>query len=194
MKPLLLATTNKGKILEFRDLLAPHFDCVPSDSRAPEVVEDGTTYHQNAEKKARAFFSIYQIPVLSDDSGLEIDALGGAPGLYSARFGGEAISWPERWNFMYSKLKGIKESLWTARFRSVLCYFDGQKAIFFEGTVEGRILPAPLGQKGFGYDPVFYSSELKKGFGEATTDEKAFVSHRARAAKLFLDWAMKNVP
>lgn len=192
MKSLLIATSNPGKITEFNSLLGTHFECVAADQRAPDVEEDGTNYFENAEKKARAFFGVYQTPVLSDDSGLEVDALKGAPGLYSARYGGTELSWPKRWSFLYSQIPADAPKPWTARFRAVLCYFDGKKAHFFESTVDGWICSQAKGEKGFGYDPIFFSSELKKTFGEATAEEKGRVSHRARAAKLFLDWTSKN--
>lgn len=193
MKPLLIATSNQGKIAELKALLGGEFLCESADPRAPEVVEDGRTYCENAEKKARAFFSVYQLPVLSDDSGLEIDALNGEPGLYSARFGGVALSWPDRWKYVLSALQDVAEPFWTARFRAVLCYFDGKKAHFFEGLTEGRIVAQPKGENGFGYDPIFYSTELGKTFGEASETEKSQVSHRARAAQHFLQWSLKNV-
>lgn len=193
MKPLLIATTNPGKVSEFQELLGGRFHCQSADHRAPTVIEDGKNYRENAEKKARGFFSVYQIPVLSDDSGIEIDALNGEPGLYSARFGGEQKKWPERWQYTYDRLKGVPQEKWTARFRSVLCYFDGKTVQFFEGVTEGRVCPTPKGDKGFGYDPIFYSFDLQKTFGEASPSEKESASHRARAAHLFLTWFHKNV-
>lgn len=153
------------------------------------VLENGETYHENAEKKARAFYKVYRLPVLSDDSGLEVDALGGDPGACSARYGGEKISWEQRWNALYSKLASSPPSAWTARFLCVLCYYDGGKAVrFFEGKTAGVISPRPRGERGFGYDPIFYSPELGKTFGEASFDEKQNVSHRARAVSAFLEW------
>ncbi len=186
---ILLATSNSGKIREMKSLLGSQFICrVPSEfkAKAPDVEEDGTTYSANAEKKARAFYAVYQIPVLSDDSGLEVDALSGAPGVISARYGGEKISWPERWAYLHRALAPHPVSQWTACFRCVLCYFTGtEPPRFFEGVCEGRILEKPLGAEGFGYDPLFYSTDLQKGFGVATESEKAKVSHRARACAEF---------
>lgn len=198
MTPLLVATQNKGKIREFSQLLRPDFHCVsfldaPYNRKAiPDVDETGTTYQENAQLKALAYFDLFQVPLLTDDSGLEVDALGGEPGVFSARYGGTGISWPERWDFLTRHLKSHPSDEWTARFRSVLCYvgFD-RKPRFFEGIVEGRIISVPSGTSGFGYDPIFYSTELKKTFGEATDEEKASVSHRARAVAAFLQ-AMKS--
>ncbi|MFM8758510.1 MAG: non-canonical purine NTP pyrophosphatase, partial [Methylophilaceae bacterium] len=96
MTPILIATQNPGKLREFESLLTSQLNPLAPDDRSPQVVEDGVTYHENALKKAKAFYEVYKIPVLSDDSGLEIDVLSGAPGIWSARFGGENISWAER--------------------------------------------------------------------------------------------------
>lgn len=157
------------------------------------MLEDGKTYQENAEKKARAFWEVYRTPVLADDSGLEIDILNGEPGLFSARFGGENLKWNERWDYLYGRLAGFSQA-WNARFRAVLCYFSPTSGVkFFEGVTEGRISSEPRGRNGFGYDPVFYSTELQKTFGEATDAEKANVSHRARASQEFLRWAEKNL-
>ncbi len=169
-------------------LLGARFECVPAVN-PPDVVEDGHTYYENALKKAIAFQKVYGVPVLADDSGLELDPLDGAPGVFSARFGGEKISWPDRWKHMYEKLAPFPRDRWTARFRAVLCYYDGKSVpVFFEGTTEGRIHPGPAGEKGFGYDPIFFSTALGRTFGEAPSADKDRVSHRAVAARKFLEW------
>lgn len=193
MTPLLIATQNSGKLKEFESLLSPSIRCIRADHQAPQVEEDGKTYAENALKKAKAFQSVYQLPVLSDDSGLEIDVLKGAPGIWSARFGGEKISWKERFQKLYELLAPYSENEWTARFRCVLCLLlPNQEPIYFEGLCEGRIDHSPLGEQGFGYDPIFYSLILKKSLGEATPAEKAQVSHRAEAVRALLDWIKKN--
>lgn len=193
MPALRIATQNLGKLREFQQLLLPHFHCIAADTRAPQVIEDGMTYPENAFKKAKAFFTVYQAPVLADDSGLEIDVLAGEPGVLSARFGGETISWDERFQILYKRLAPFSEKDWTARFRCVLCLFWGQKEpLFFEGVTEGRIQKVPKGTRGFGYDPIFFSTDLQKTFSEASDDEKAQVSHRGRAVRLLLNWFQKN--
>ncbi|NBX77283.1 MAG: RdgB/HAM1 family non-canonical purine NTP pyrophosphatase [Proteobacteria bacterium] len=193
MNSVLIATQNLGKLKEFQNLLAPLFKCLPSDHRAPEVDENGTTYRENAFKKAKAYAEIYQVPVLSDDSGLEIDVLHGAPGLWSARFGGAGISWTERFQKLYAQLAPFPAEQWSARFRCVLCFLiPHQEPFYFEGVCEGRIDQNPQGSGGFGYDPIFYSSQLGKSLGEATSAEKAQVSHRAQAVQALLEWAKKN--
>lgn len=192
MKPLLIATTNLGKLHEFHGLLSDIFTITSLDKKAPKVIEDGKTYQANAEKKAKEYFRHYQVPILTDDSGLEVDALGGRPGVDSAIFGGEKLEWPERWNHLYQELAKQPLKDWTARFRCVLCYYDGKASHFFEGTTEGSISKTPVGLLGFGYDPLFYSRELKKSFGDATKEEKSQVSHRGRATLAFRNWAVKQ--
>lgn len=194
MKNLLIATSNLGKFKEFESLLSPVFVCEPLPPKTPAPIEDGNTYRENAKKKAEAYFTIFRKPVLADDSGLEVDALGGAPGVDSADFGGEQISWQQRWDYLYQQLKKVEATQSPARFRCVLCYFDGiDKPHFFEATTEGYIASSPSGNQGFGYDPIFYSTDLLKTLGEASSAEKGRISHRARATQRFLDWFNNNV-
>jgi XTP/dITP diphosphohydrolase len=190
---LLLASTNAGKVKEFKYLLGHGVKAVaPWDpqfngKQAPTVIEDGNSYFEHALKKAWAFYEVFKIPVLADDSGLEVDLLQGRPGVHSATYWGEKLSWLERWKKLYSELGSEPKEKWTARFRCVLCYYDGKNVPqFFEGTVEGMILPEPSGENGFGYDPIFYCNLLKKSFGQAELAEKALVSHRAKAISEFL--------
>jgi len=193
LKSLLVATSNSGKLKEFNGLLNSKFICESLPPQTPVVVEDGKTYCENALKKAKGYFEVFRKPILSDDSGLEIDVLKGAPGVDSAIYGGEDLAWPERWKFLYDELDKVKAIKPTARFRCVLCYYDGvNSAQFFEATTEGHISTHPKGNQGFGYDPIFYSSELEKTLGEATAEEKAKVSHRARAVRKFLSWINNN--
>jgi XTP/dITP diphosphohydrolase len=191
---ILLASTNQGKIAEFQKLvgklpiIAPH-DASLAHKTVPTVIEDGETYFENALKKAIAFHNTYGMPVLTDDSGLEVDALNGVPGVHSAYYGGKDLTWPQRWQHLYAALAKVPQHRWTARFRCVLCFYEGKRVpYFFQGTVEGRISPAPAGKQGFGYDPIFYSNELGLTFGEASTEEKDGLSHRAEAVKAFLAW------
>ncbi len=192
MSSLVIATENPGKLAEFRRLLKPAFDCVglkEKEASYAGIDESGNTYFENALKKAVECFQKQKLPVLADDSGLEVDALGGLPGVHSARFGGQNLKWPERWRLLLQRMG--ENPVRTARFRSCLCYWDGKGVpTFFEGTVEGSIVPIPTGQGGFGYDPIFFCGELGKTFGEANDDEKDRVSHRAKACRQFLDWAL----
>lgn len=199
MTRFLIATSNKDKISEISQFLTSEkldlsVTC-PSDFpdlQIPDVVEDGDTYHANALKKAEAFAKTYQTAVLSDDSGIEIDGLNGGPGIYSARFGGEDISWPERWEAVWRALDGKEPGGWLARFRCVLCLVGSGEPVYFEGVTEGRILKAPEGENGFGYDPIFHSSDLDKSFGIATAQEKQSVSHRGRALQEFASWLSRQ--
>jgi len=177
--PLLIGTGNPGKFREFSAALSFHFECSPLPKDSPPAEEDAETYKENALKKARHYFS--GIPILTDDSGLEVDYLKGEPGVHSARYFG-TIPWPERWALL---LKSCPPGKRTARFRSVLCYFDGGKPRFYEGVVEGEVVD-PRGGHGFGYDPIFFCPALSKTFGEATDQEKSLLSHRAIALKAFL--------
>lgn len=185
---VLLATENLGKLKEFQELFGERITCLSAAGKPPlQIVEDGETYYENALKKAMGFYKAFGVPVLSDDSGLEVDALKGAPGVFSARFGGD-VAWPDRWRLLHQKLAPFPKEAWQARFRCVLCYYDGTKPpVFFEGVAEGRIDEA-RGEKGFGYDPIFHSADLKKSFGEASAAEKHRYSHRAVAAREFLAW------
>ena len=204
LRPLLLATTNAGKATEFRRLVGGRFLvrtldelAGSADSNPPEVEETGESYYENALKKALRYFAWAKtvaakdgaapLPVLADDSGIELDALGGLPGVYSARFGGEDLSWPARWQHLQDELQTTGPGPWPARFRCVLCYYDGvHPPVFFEGTTEGSVIPAAKGTAGFGYDPIFYSDGLGATFGEASDEKKDAVSHRARALSAFV--------
>ena len=129
---------------------------------------------------------------LADDSGLEVNALGGAPGLYSARFGGD-LSPSGRVDYLLEKLRNVPQGERGARFVCSLALVSSEGEVStFEGTCEGEILLAPSGQSGFGYDPVFYSHDLEKGFAEATREEKRRVSHRGRAVEGLLEWAKRE--
>ena len=195
---LLLASSNRGKLREFEPFLADKVELIsPSDPSfagkvAPDVVEDGTTYFENALKKALQYYAVFKTPVLSDDSGLEVDGLDGEPGVFSARYGGESLSWSERWDKLHRALAPFPKDRWTARFRCILCYYRGEGTVpvFFFGTVEGQILPRPRGEKGFGYDPIFFCPQIGKAFGEAMPSEKELVSHRSRAIHQFLSSGM----
>jgi non-canonical purine NTP pyrophosphatase (RdgB/HAM1 family) len=189
---ILLGTQNLGKVQELRSLLAPEFEVIGLGDLGislPSVEERGTTYFENALTKAVAYQKLTGDPVVADDSGLEVDALGGAPGVYSADYGGVGISWADRWSHLWAELKAFPETTWTARFRCVLCYLaPGEVPVFFQGVTHGRVLPMAQGTEGFGYDPVIFSDALGKSFGEATHVEKNRVSHRAIAFQQLRLW------
>jgi XTP/dITP diphosphohydrolase len=187
-RPLVFATRNKGKLVELRELLAGvqvlSIDEVGKD--IPEVVEDADTFAGNAAKKAREVSAATGLPALADDSGLEVDALGGAPGVYSARYAGEPHSDSANNAKLLEALSGVADR--RARFRAVLALADvsgplGADIITADGTCEGTILTAPRGTGGFGYDPLFFAPELGMTFAEAGVGSKSELSHRARAMR-----------
>lgn len=189
-----MGTQNAGKLVELKALLGDLFAVQGLPGDAPEVVEDGTTYRENAFKKAQAYARRYGLPTLADDSGLEVDALLGAPGLYSARFGGTDLTWPQRWTHLTDALKKISPGPWPSRFRCVLCFFDGNTAHYFEGVCEGAVIAEPKGAGGFGYDPIVTIAALGKTFAEASATDKNRVSHRALALAALRRWLLAHPP
>ncbi len=189
MRSLLLATTNPHKIEEFRAIftdlpfqLLSLADVKLSDM---DVEETGTTFQQNAELKALAYANASNMLVLADDSGIEIDALDGAPGVYSARFLGVETSYPERFRVILERLRGLEGRQRAARYRCVICIAEPsgyQQCV--EGTMEGYIADAPRGTGGFGYDPIFLVPEFGKTAAELPPEVKNRISHRGRAARL----------
>lgn len=182
---IVLATGNKGKIREFSGLLEGVFGRIISLNdleSPPEVVEDGATFRENALKKARAISAYSGKPALADDSGLAVDALGGRPGVYSARYAGEEATDRDNVTKLLTEL-GSNENR-NARFVCVLALVtpDG-KEMTAEGTCDGVILTEPRGEGGFGYDPVFYLPEYGKTMAEIPPELKNKISHRARAAE-----------
>ena len=184
---LLLATNNPGKVAEYRALLE---GCgwelaTPRDLGLHlEVEEAGGDYAENARIKAEAFAKASGLLALADDSGIEVDALGGAPGPLSARFGGDDISDAQRVALLLERLKGVPPERRSARFRCLIAMaWPEGKVSFFEGQCEGRIAEEPRGESGFGYDPVFLLPERGLTIAELPPEEKNAVSHRGRAAR-----------
>jgi XTP/dITP diphosphohydrolase len=188
---LVIASQNEGKLREFREALSPLGLTVLAASEVGVRAfppEEGHSYLENALIKAAHVAVKSKLPSLGDDSGLEVDVLGGAPGLYSARFGGR-LSPGERIAHLLGKLRDVPDEKRQARFVCALVLATPSGYAFsFEGSCEGRILQGPQGEGGFGYDPVFYSPELGKSFAEATREEKARVSHRGRALAALAAW------
>jgi XTP/dITP diphosphohydrolase len=197
---LLAATRSAGKQREFRRVLEPAgIDVVfPDDiglypTQAEDSLELGDTFEVNARRKAEHFARLSGLPTVADDSGLEVLSLGGAPGVRSRRWAGatgtEAQVDAANNAELVRRLAGATGARRSARYRCVLVYLAGPGAISetFEGTCAGRILEAPRGEAGFGYDPYFFSEELGKTFGEATAEEKDAVSHRGRALRALVE-------
>ena len=187
-RDLLIATTNPHKIEEFRAILAdlPYRLVSPADVGLDlEVEETGTTFAENARLKAIAYADASGLLALADDSGLEIDALGGEPGIYSARWAGENVSYPERFEILFARLAGVPAEQRTARYRCAIAIAaPAPRGLIGEvdGTLEGQIAEEPRGSGGFGYDPIFYVPEKGRTVGEMSAEEKHRISHRARAA------------
>lgn len=183
---LLLATYNKGKIREFRSILSgiPYEILTLTDCGiTKEVEESGETYEQNALLKATSMASLSCLLTMADDSGLEVDALGGEPGVRSARYAGENKTDADKIAFLLAKLKDAPDKGRNAQFRCVIAIaVPNGKAILFSGTCQGVITAEPRGTQGHGYDPIFYIPELGKAMAELTMAEKNRVSHRAKAA------------
>jgi len=182
---LVVATGNRHKVEEIRAMLADLPITVRSLAEfpgAPEVVEDGATYRENALKKAWSAAKFTGKPALADDTGLEVDALGGQPGLYAARFAGEGCSFQDNVRKLLHLLDGVPSERRGARFVCVIALVspDGREQVV-EGELCGRISESQSGGGGFGYDPVFFVPEAGKTLAELTADEKNRVSHRRRA-------------
>ena len=184
---LVLASKNKKKLVEMNDILSQLGIEVCSEAEAGvdvEVEETGTTFEENSLLKARAVMEASGLPAIADDSGLCVDALGGAPGVYSARYGGEGLDDIQRYRLLLENMRGQMPR--TARFVSVItCCFPNGDVISARGECPGTIAFAPMGEGGFGYDPVFFSPSLKKTFAQLTPEEKNAISHRGKALELF---------
>jgi len=178
-----IATSNPGKTVEIRDMLQRfpvNIKNLADFGPIPPVVEDGETFDDNAYKKASFVSKILGLPALADDSGLVVEALGGAPGVYSARYAGENATDAQRYTKLLTEMKGRTNR--KAAFECVLSIaVPPGPALTYEGSCEGVIAEAPAGEGGFGYDPVFYYPPLEKTFGQLTREEKSRVSHRGKA-------------
>ena len=179
-----IATHNAKKLKELERILEPlGFDAVIRED-LPEVEETGTTFAENALLKAESAMRATGMPAIADDSGLVVDALGGAPGVYSARYAGEGATDRQRYEKLLEALRGVPAEQRTARFVSaVCCIFPDGKILTAQGACEGSIAIGPKGEGGFGYDPIFLVGE--RSYAEMTAEEKDGISHRGRAlAKL----------
>lgn len=190
MKKILFATQNLGKLKELQTMLSNEsFEMISLKDLMDEdeVIENGLTYEENARLKAQHFYHKYQIPTLADDSGLEVEALDFRPGVYSARY--------ERNDELRVK-KILKElnhqTNRHATMVSVLVYIDDAGEHVFEGRVKGLITKSPIGDLGFGYDPIFYLTSKEKTFGQMTREEKQTLSHRGKAMKQFKSFMLKE--
>ena len=191
LRELLLASQNPGKLREMRVLAAglPFEVLLPGDVGILEAPEEtGRTFLENAVLKARHYAARSGLLTVADDSGLSVDALGGRPGLYSSRFGGEGATDADRNRLLMQKLSGVPPEGRDAQFTSAVAVAQGDGILFeAEESVEGRIAEEPRGSSGFGYDPLFFYPPFGRTFGEVEREEKDRVSHRGKAfAKLRL--------
>lgn len=190
---LALASENPGKLVEFRDALAGlPFELASAAALGVDTFpeENGTTYEENALLKAGHVALQTGVTALADDSGLEVKALGGAPGVHTARYGGEGLTDGERMAYLLKRMVKLEGEARAAKFVALIVVATPGGAVHsFRGESAGLILQGPRGTGGFGYDPIFYSPELGKSFAEATLAEKQRVSHRARALRAFAEWA-----
>lgn len=188
---LLLATNNAGKVREFRRLLVGSGFVVVTPREVGvdlSPAETGSSYAENAAIKARAFAAATGLTALADDSGIEVDALGGAPGVQSARYGGEELSDRERADHLLGEMAGVGEGERTARYRAVVAVaHPGGEVLLFDGVQEGRIGREARGERGFGYDPVFIAVDGRTN-AELDDEEKDAISHRGMAVRAAVEY------
>lgn len=193
---ILISSNNKDKIKEIKEIFDNENVNLLALSQFPdisEVVEDRNTLFENALKKARVLFEYTNIPTIADDTGLEVDALNGAPGIYSARYAGENVSYDDNVNKLLNEMQGITDEKRTARFKTVAVFYSGSLCFHETGIIEGTILNTRKGKGGFGYDPVFFIPEIGKSFSDMTIEEKNKISHRGQAfTKLYQSFIHKT--
>lgn len=185
-----VATNNQHKLKEMRDIIGSKLELISLSELGidADIEENGKTFLENSLIKARAICKLTNMPTLADDTGLIVDALNGAPGVYSARYAGVEHDDKRNREKLLRELQGVEYNERTARFETVISLvFPDGRYLTAKGKVEGFILFEEQGTDGFGYDTLFYSSELKKSFGEATSEEKNSVSHRGRALRKLLE-------
>ena len=185
---IVLATHNKGKMLEINNLLSLSFEVLTLDHfpNIKEIPETGKTLKENAFIKARTVFEMTGLPSLADDTGLEVESLGGDPGVYSARYAGEQASYQDNCEKLLKNMMRVPKEDREAKFRTVIAYKDDNRELSCDGSVKGEIAQSPKGSYGFGYDSVFYYPPLEKTFAELSEEEKNSISHRGRALRKFL--------
>ncbi|MYL34206.1 XTP/dITP diphosphatase [Pontibacillus yanchengensis] len=195
MKKLIVATKNQGKVNEFREMFSKYgietYSLNDLDTHIPDVEETGTTFEENAQLKAETIADLLQVPVLADDSGLEVDALNKRPGVFSARFAGEDKDDHRNLEKVLDELKSIENR--EARFVCALALaIPGQETIFERGTCEGMIATKSYGDRGFGYDPIFIPRGYEETFAQLPSDVKNQMSHRSRAIQQ-METSIQNI-
>ena len=188
---LLFGTRNKNKLEEIRQIVDASFDIasLADIGLDMDVEETEPTIPGNAILKAKAYYKASGIPTFADDTGLEVDALDGAPGVYSARYAGPGATYTANVEKLLAALEGEQQR--TARFRTVIAYYNGEDLFTFEGIVEGVITDEPRGVGGFGYDPVFLPEAYEETFAEMPSEDKHAISHRGRAIRKFAHYLIQ---
>ena len=189
MKKIVIASSNKHKVSEISSKIQPFFDEILSLTDFPkigEIVEDGNTIEENSFIKSRACFNFSQIASVADDTILEVDALNGDPGLFTARYAGNKATYEDNMKKLLKNLEGVEMHLRTARFRTIISYVDGINDFYVEGVIEGKITNSKLGTNGFGYDPIFYSEKFNMTLAQMNSEQKNQISHRGLAIKKFV--------
>lgn len=187
MKKIIIASSNSHKIEEISLQISPYFETILSLKDFPEIkeiVEDGNTLKENSYLKSSALYEHSGIASLGDDTGLEVDFLGGDPGVFSARYAGEKASDNDNLRKLLQKMGQTKKR--SAIFKTVISFVDGKNDFFVEGVLKGEILKSPRGTNGFGYDSIFYLPTIGKTLAEMSIKEKTLISHRALAMENFL--------
>lgn len=192
---IIAATQNKNKIREFGEILNGFEILSEKDAGIDiEVEETGTTFEENSFIKAKAVYEATGMPAIADDSGLEVDALGGAPGVYSARYGTEDLDDAGRVRLLLKNMENVPDSERSARFVCVITYIDADGVITARGECEGEIAREIKGENGFGYDPVFYIKAMGKTTAELSAEEKNAISHRGKALRAFKEkWQQHKI-
>ena len=191
MNAIFLATMNENKITELKFFLEKHglhLETILHLKGFIALKETGTTIKENAYEKASIVFKLLGVPVMADDTGLSIDYLGGAPGVYSARFAGKNATAKQNTKKVLRILKGASEGKRKACFQTVICYIDQHGVQYFEGECRGRITTQEMGKMGFGYDSIFCPDNYPHTFAEMNLEEKNKISHRHQALDKFIQW------
>tara|TARA_B110001454_G_scaffold217250_1_gene242146 strand:- start:684 stop:1301 length:618 start_codon:yes stop_codon:yes gene_type:complete len=188
LNTIVLATQNRDKREELQEALSEFTVKILSLNDFPfigEIEEVGQTLQENSMLKAKTVHNLTQLPVIADDTGLEVEALNGAPGIYSARYAGEDVTYEDNVNKLLSEMENIPLENRKAQFRTVISFVDKDRELWTEGRIKGIIGESAKGKNGFGYDPVFFVPELGKTFSELSIGEKNRISHRGLAMKKF---------
>ena len=188
LNTIVLATHNRDKREELQEALSEFTVKILSLNDFPfigEIEEVGKTLLENSMIKAKTVHNLTQLPVIADDTGLEVEALNGAPGIYSARYAGEDVTYEDNVNKLLAEMEDIPLENRKAQFRTVISFVDKDRELWTEGTIKGIIGETAKGKNGFGYDPVFFVPELEKTFSELSIGEKNKISHRGLAMKKF---------